>query len=49
MSSILVTKEVSRSSIRMERVDSGIKRPDEVYENGREREREWSCTEVRDG
>jgi hypothetical protein len=47
--SILVTKELSRSSMRMERVDSGVRRPEEVHGNGRERERGWSCTEVRGG
>ena len=46
---ILVTKELLRSSVRMERVDSGINRPDEIYGNGRERTRGWSVTEVRGG
>lgn len=49
LQSILVTKELSRSSVRVERVGSDIKRPDEVYEGGKERERGWSCTEVRGG
>jgi hypothetical protein len=47
--SILVTKELLRSSMRMERVDSGVRRPEEVHGNERERERGWSCTEVRGG
>jgi hypothetical protein len=47
--SILVTKELSRSSLRMERVDSGVRTPENVYEGGRERERGWSRTEVRGG
>ena len=35
----------------MDRVDSGsgVRRPEDVYGNGRERERGWSCTEVRGG
>jgi hypothetical protein len=49
LQSILVTKELSRSSVRMERIDSGIRRPDEVYGGGKERERAWSCTEVHGG
>ncbi|KAI4630091.1 hypothetical protein J4E80_001024 [Alternaria sp. BMP 0032] len=53
LKSILVTKELSRSSMRMEmkRVDSGsgVRRPEDVYGQGRERERGWSCTEVRGG
>lgn len=51
LKSILVTKELSRSSMRMERVDSGseVRRPEECYGHGRERERGWSCTEVRGG
>ncbi|KAF1831891.1 hypothetical protein BDW02DRAFT_470284, partial [Decorospora gaudefroyi] len=49
--SILVTKELSRSSLRMdlERVDSGVRRPEEVYANGMGRDRGWSRTEVRGG
>lgn len=46
---ILVTKELVRSSVRMERVDSAVKRPDDVYVNERERGRGWSVTEVRGG
>jgi hypothetical protein len=53
LKSILVTKELSRSSMRVERVDSGagVRRPEDCYGggNGRGREREWSCTEVRGG
>lgn len=49
LKSIVVTKELSRSSVRMERVDSGIRRPDEVYAVGKERERAWSVTEVHAG
>jgi hypothetical protein len=49
LQSILVTKELSRSSVRMERIDSGIRRPDDVYGGGKERERAWSCTEVHGG
>jgi len=35
----------------MERVDSGsgVRRPEDIYGRGRERERGWSCTEVRGG
>ncbi|KAF1943718.1 hypothetical protein EJ02DRAFT_120470 [Clathrospora elynae] len=50
--SILVTKELSRSSVRMERIEErnefGLKRPEKVYGSGgeRERERAWSKTEV---
>ncbi|EOA87493.1 hypothetical protein ACJQWK_10115 [Exserohilum turcicum] len=46
---ILVTKELLRSSIRMERIDSGLRRPDEVYGGGREREESWSHTDVQGG
>ena len=46
---ILVTKELLRSSVRMERVDSGINKPDQIYGNGRDRLRGWSITEVRGG
>jgi hypothetical protein len=49
LKSIIVTKELSRSSVRMERVDSGIRRPDDVYAVGKERERAWSVTEVHAG
>ncbi|EDU48687.1 hypothetical protein A1F94_005644 [Pyrenophora tritici-repentis] len=49
LGSILVTKELLRSSVRMERVDSGINRPDQIYGNGRDRTRGWSVTEVRGG
>jgi hypothetical protein len=50
LKSILVTRELSRSSMRMERVEAGVvARPEECYGNGRERERGWSCTEVRGG
>jgi hypothetical protein len=47
--SILVTKELSRSSLRMERSDSGVQTPENVYRGDRERERGWSRTEVRGG
>lgn len=49
LKSIVVTKELSRSSVRMDRVDSSIKRPDEVYAAGKERERAWSVTEIHAG
>jgi hypothetical protein len=41
--SILVTREVLRSSLRVE--EEGVRKPEEVYM----REREWSRTEVRGG
>lgn len=49
LKNIVVTKELLRSSVRLERVDSGIRRPDEVYGGGRERERAWSFAEVHGG
>ncbi|CAE7020287.1 hypothetical protein PTTW11_03040 [Pyrenophora teres f. teres] len=49
LGSILVTKELLRSSVRMERVDSGINRPDQVYVNERDRPKGWNVTEVRGG
>jgi hypothetical protein len=56
LSSILVTKELSRDSMRVGSVRSGIggvvggvQRPEEVHGGGRERERGWSRTEVRGG
>ncbi|EUC28498.1 hypothetical protein COCCADRAFT_30261 [Bipolaris zeicola 26-R-13] len=49
LKSILVTKELSRSSVRMERADERVRRPEEMYGGGRERERAWSCTEVHGG
>lgn len=42
LKSILVTKEVQRSSVR---VDDGLQRPEEAHTH----ERGWSCTEVRGG
>ncbi|KAH7067705.1 hypothetical protein BKA63DRAFT_522663 [Paraphoma chrysanthemicola] len=42
LKSILVTKEVQRSSLK---VESGLKRPEEAYTHGRG----WSRTEVRGG
>ncbi|RMZ71390.1 hypothetical protein GMOD_00005943 [Pyrenophora seminiperda CCB06] len=51
LGSILVTKELLRSSVRMERVDSSmISRPEQVHGNGgRERERGWTVTGVQGG